>query len=104
MLVRHVPHVVRLPGMNSSRHSLGIATFPSPGMPTNCLPAVRHASQAGTPSGIVNFGYWGVALQRGESYTVSLYLRSSEVGNTVDIRLRTVARATLCLCSCAAQR
>lgn len=32
----------------------------------------------GPRSGIVNFGYWGVHVQQGHSYTVSLYLRTPD--------------------------
>lgn len=60
--------------------ALGWLTVQRPPDSCKLTPAPRLAPcTAGTPSGIVNFGYWGVALKRQESYTVSLYLRTSEV-------------------------
>ncbi|KAI7845621.1 hypothetical protein COHA_000907 [Chlorella ohadii] len=61
-----------LPGTNAD------LTRDNPLNEGNQISMVLTAGAPGMPSGIVNFGYWGVALQRGESYTVSLYLRSSE--------------------------
>ncbi|PRW58664.1 Alpha-L-arabinofuranosidase 1 isoform B [Chlorella sorokiniana] len=61
-----------LPGTNAD------LTRDNPLNEHNRISMVLTAGAPGTPSGIANFGYWGVALQRGESYTVSLYLRTSE--------------------------
>lgn len=64
--------------------ALGLLTVQRP--PDSCkltpAPPLMPCT-AGTPSGIVNFGYWGVALKRQESYTVSLYLRTSEVSSWI---------------------
>lgn len=35
-------------------------------------------SRAGSPSGVANFGYWGVYVQKEHSYTVTLYARVPE--------------------------
>ncbi|KAL4437047.1 hypothetical protein ABPG75_004186 [Micractinium tetrahymenae] len=40
--------------------------------------AMELTAGPGPRAGIVNFGYWGVYVQKGQSYTVSLYARTSD--------------------------
>jgi len=37
---------------------------------------------------VVNGGYWGIALAKGEKYSLSLYAKSDKPGNTLEISLR----------------
>jgi hypothetical protein len=42
-------------------------------------PVAAHVLSAGPHSGLLNFGYWGLYVQAGHSYTVSLYMRNPDV-------------------------
>lgn len=50
--------------------------------------AMELTAQSGPRSGIVNTGYWGVYVQKGHSYTVSLYARTRDAeGKTMSVAL-----------------
>lgn len=38
-----------------------------------------HSCAAGARSGLLNFGYWGLYVQAGHNYTLSLYMRNPDV-------------------------
>ncbi|KFM27338.1 Alpha-L-arabinofuranosidase 1 [Auxenochlorella protothecoides] len=62
-----------LPGTTTS------LTRDKPLNPTNLVSMTLSATANGSV-GIVNHGYWGMHVEKGQSYTVSLYARAGETG------------------------
>lgn len=62
-----------LPGTTTS------LTRDKPLNPTNLVSMTLSATANGSV-GIVNHGYWGMHVEKGQSYTVSLYARAGKVG------------------------
>lgn len=46
-----------------------------------------EAATGNSPFGVSNGGYWGIPVQKGERYSLSLYARSKEAGRQLTVRL-----------------